>query len=133
MPAGPRRSAASCWAQPLQQHLGRELQVLGPLDKGRAPRSRTRGGQLAALDPLGAVSLQVEGEIGLGNVGVGAEPGFDRILAHGIGLALVDDAEIVGKAHQAGPLADDVVGQAVQGAHPVAKVGQQACGPGSTR
>ena len=55
-----------------------------------------------------------------------AQPGLGRFLHDLVCRPLIHDLEAVGQADQPGPLADDVVSQAVERAYPVAQVGQQA-------
>ncbi len=55
-----------------------------------------------------------------------AQPDIDHILAHLLSCALVHDGKVLGQPNQPRPLPDNVMGQTVQGTHPIADIGQQA-------
>ncbi len=82
--------------------------------------------QWVAAHPILFAALDLGRDEVLQRKGMAAQPGRGCLVQHLAGRALVDDLEVVGQPHQRRPLAHDVVGQAVQGAHPVAHVRQQA-------
>ena len=77
-----------------------------------------RGKPCCAAEPASPLDLQ--------DLRVQLEPGLAAILQNAGALALVQNLEILRQSHQARPLADDVVGQPVQRAHPVAQLCDQA-------
>ena len=102
-----------------EEWLGAQATVLGPRDEGAHHVAAIVGPKVTAR-PGQAGTLQILPQQAGDKVGMGAQPGGDRIVHDLAGGAVVHDGEIVGQAHQAGALAHNVMGQAMERAHAVA-------------
>ena len=118
-----QRPGARLPLQAAQQLVGRRRQLLGDPNHGIGDVDGVvKQGLLDAARVLQILRLDEGPEC----VRAGAEVAQHRLALDLGGRPLVDDIELFAQADQAGPLADDVVGQAVERAHAVAHAGQQA-------
>ena len=109
--------------QLLAQGAGRELQVFGIADHIEGdPFDRVR--QLFPPDPIRLVFRDLRVQKAVQIARVVAQPGQGGGLTNSLGLPLVDDVELLAQPHQRRALPDNVVAEAVQGAHAIAN-GQQ--------
>ncbi len=99
-------------------------QVLGLLDK-IARQTTDQIGPLLAAEPLPLTLVEIGVEIIVESVRVLAQPALGRLLENLGGGPLVHDLEVVGETGEGRTLPDDVVTEAMEGAHPVAQPGDE--------